>query len=840
MRQVRPLPFQNVQWEPSSILSQSSSKRTALRFQIDDMIDVDGHPSPKADARDMASFLSLKVGMSVLKRQLRKRQEQQFQVPPVVIETTLMDTPLPVAPVDGLQGLEGTIAQVEAAQAKLKPTWKAAENAAEESIAALEHQQTSIPCASVDETTTSPRQDSSVTKEKGKPGVSLDSMLEQLQQEKRQAGLLEQETHSSRHKKEGDRVLTLEDGFSRYEDDDDESTSSPVELSPPKSGDDTIDVIPACVSTELGRTLEVLQKGLPPLRVPLKKAAVEPVVAKPIPATKESPTSLDGIVDKAVAIPTTPIPKLVVPLVVDVPVLSLEAKKSTEARQRALFSARLEQEQRRKNALEKEQHKLLHQKEGDRVVALEDAFSVDNEATPAEMPTASSRSTPNVVCTTSSEDLPSYVSNELGRRPLVVSQEGIPPLRVPLSAGTLGSAVRTTVVEQTNATKDEISDSPKDRESVQGALLEKRLKMEEKNQQVETNRIAEARHRALLKEHLKQDKQRQEEDAHVELSRSVATKQRVPEKAVQSESDNKSDEKALFKERMRVKEKRRQVEASRIAEAQQRALLAEHTNLDAKNRQQVAHAEASRSVGIKQRVPRDAVKEQANIRLDGSSSSFATEKVEATEPGFLSHLTEQLFTEQIMNEGVAIAKAMRAEEAQEITRTDELLIAQRTKEVNSIFSTKSKKGRQAKNTRLKPTKATTGMSNATALHPKVGTTSEQTTREMERPANNMKRQSSKQLIEKAEVTNPKSSDKVKHGNVGHLNPSMEERPAVATFLAGPQPKAPQQEKELTEFYASMSLADRAFSILKDLGMIQETPNPSDPDYDHSKDNEVCS
>jgi len=59
-------------------------------------------------------------------------------------------------------------------------------------------------------------------------------------------------------------------------------------------------------------------------------------------------------------------------------------------------------------------------------------------------------------------------------------------------------------------------------------------------------------------------------------------------------------------------------------------------------------------------------------------------------------------------------------------------------------------------------------------------------------------------------------------------------------LAGLQPEPPRIEKELAERYANMSLADRAFGILKDLGMIEETPIPSGHDYDHSKDDEFCS
>lgn len=53
-----------------------------------------------------------------------------------------------------------------------------------------------------------------------------------------------------------------------------------------------------------------------------------------------------------------------------------------------------------------------------------------------------------------------------------------------------------------------------------------------------------------------------------------------------------------------------------------------------------------------------------------------------------------------------------------------------------------------------------------------------------------------------------------------------------------QPKAPDEEKELAERYGDMSLEERAFNILLDLGMIESSPDPDDPSYDSSGDDDL--
>lgn len=54
-----------------------------------------------------------------------------------------------------------------------------------------------------------------------------------------------------------------------------------------------------------------------------------------------------------------------------------------------------------------------------------------------------------------------------------------------------------------------------------------------------------------------------------------------------------------------------------------------------------------------------------------------------------------------------------------------------------------------------------------------------------------------------------------------------------------QPKSEEEEKALAERYGVMGDEERAFNILVDLGMIELTPDPESPDYDHSTDDELA-
>jgi hypothetical protein len=54
-----------------------------------------------------------------------------------------------------------------------------------------------------------------------------------------------------------------------------------------------------------------------------------------------------------------------------------------------------------------------------------------------------------------------------------------------------------------------------------------------------------------------------------------------------------------------------------------------------------------------------------------------------------------------------------------------------------------------------------------------------------------------------------------------------------------QPKAFDEESKVAEKYAKMSVEDRAFAILYDLGMVDENKDPRDPSYDHSVDDDIC-
>jgi len=54
-----------------------------------------------------------------------------------------------------------------------------------------------------------------------------------------------------------------------------------------------------------------------------------------------------------------------------------------------------------------------------------------------------------------------------------------------------------------------------------------------------------------------------------------------------------------------------------------------------------------------------------------------------------------------------------------------------------------------------------------------------------------------------------------------------------------QPQDPEKEKLVAAKYAALSPEKRAFSILYDLGMIESTPDPDDPEYDPTYDEEFC-
>jgi hypothetical protein len=49
----------------------------------------------------------------------------------------------------------------------------------------------------------------------------------------------------------------------------------------------------------------------------------------------------------------------------------------------------------------------------------------------------------------------------------------------------------------------------------------------------------------------------------------------------------------------------------------------------------------------------------------------------------------------------------------------------------------------------------------------------------------------------------------------------------------------EEEAKLVAKYGSMSIEDQAFAILTDLGMVQMSPNPNNPNYDYSQDDENC-
>ena len=54
-----------------------------------------------------------------------------------------------------------------------------------------------------------------------------------------------------------------------------------------------------------------------------------------------------------------------------------------------------------------------------------------------------------------------------------------------------------------------------------------------------------------------------------------------------------------------------------------------------------------------------------------------------------------------------------------------------------------------------------------------------------------------------------------------------------------KPRNQKEEQRLSDKYASMDLEERAFNILLDLGMISQSPDPTDPNYDSSSDDDFA-
>jgi len=65
-----------------------------------------------------------------------------------------------------------------------------------------------------------------------------------------------------------------------------------------------------------------------------------------------------------------------------------------------------------------------------------------------------------------------------------------------------------------------------------------------------------------------------------------------------------------------------------------------------------------------------------------------------------------------------------------------------------------------------------------------------------------------------------------------------ERRAANVVEARRQPKSPEEEKVIASRYGAMELEERAYQILYDLGMIEETPDPDSADYDSLIDEDI--
>jgi hypothetical protein len=104
-------------------------------------------------------------------------------------------------------------------------------------------------------------------------------------------------------------------------------------------------------------------------------------------------------------------------------------------------------------------------------------------------------------------------------------------------------------------------------------------------------------------------------------------------------------------------------------------------------------------------------------------------------------------------------------------------------------------------------------------------------------------------LQKKQLQNLKQSEKKQRSVLAaRLRPmadayeqiAKEKARKAAIVTARSQPKPAEVEKSIAERYAKMALSERAYNILKDLGMIDPTPDVDSPDYDHSADQDFVS
>lgn len=75
--------------------------------------------------------------------------------------------------------------------------------------------------------------------------------------------------------------------------------------------------------------------------------------------------------------------------------------------------------------------------------------------------------------------------------------------------------------------------------------------------------------------------------------------------------------------------------------------------------------------------------------------------------------------------------------------------------------------------------------------------------------------------------------------VKQMAQKKQQQQSRATSSYVQKPRNQKEEQRLSDKYASMDLEERAFNILLDLGMISQSPDPTDPDYDRSSDDDFA-
>jgi hypothetical protein len=333
-------------WKSSSSRVLLPTPPTALGFRDSDTPDqVTVHDEDLYDTIvDMVYFLTLRVGMAMLRQQLLKRKQKEKGVELLLKvsrssaqhrhprqdnslqDKPLLDNPLPFS-VRELDALENTNRFARDNMAALVSNAEEVRLAQEEAVAEtleLERQHSALN-SSVGATLAVPEE------------LDTEPAIPVIYEVASQSAT---ETRSLSHKKEGDRLLELGDDLFVAEE-----ASSVRDNN--KNFAAVVPEVPSCISTDFGKTLDAMQDGI------LAQVKLE---SENLPILDDDSSVEVAPIDNAFEMIAAPVEEAgtsspnesVAWRAVDSALLSVKAEKFAESKQRALLMARLEQEQRRR------------------------------------------------------------------------------------------------------------------------------------------------------------------------------------------------------------------------------------------------------------------------------------------------------------------------------------------------------------------------------------------------------------------------------------------------------------------------------------------------------------